>query len=189
MGALAAAPEIAETVELMTAPPERECHGSIFYFRELQPTTFSGVETPLQADQWIVDMDNLLRAARIPPENRVDIVKIQLKDVARAWWLAEEPRLEKPVTWKAFSESFYAQFFPATAQREMEQKFIELKQGDQTVDEYANEFLRLSRFAPRLVTMEEDRAYRFQQGLKLEIQQHLAIAVLETFSGVLEAAQ
>lgn len=127
MGGLAAAPEIAETVELMTAPPEREWSGSIFHFRELQPTTFSGVETPLQADQWIVDMDNLLRAARIPPENRVDIVKIQLKDVARAWWLAEEPRLEKPVTWKAFSESFYAQFFPATAQREMEQKFIELK--------------------------------------------------------------
>lgn len=63
MGGLAAAPEIAETVELMTAPPEREWSGSIFHLRELQPTTFSGVETPLQADQWIVDMDNLLRAA------------------------------------------------------------------------------------------------------------------------------
>jgi len=41
----------------------------------------------------------MLRVACIPEENQVDVVNIQLKDVTRIWWLAEEARLEKPITW------------------------------------------------------------------------------------------
>ena len=52
---------------------------------------------------------------------------IQLADVARTWWFAEEERLEKPVTWLRFSESFYERFFPKTDRREMEQQFINLR--------------------------------------------------------------
>ena len=84
-----------------------------------------------------------------------------MKDVARTWWLAEEARLEKPVTWDTFSKSFYSRFFPATAQKDMEEQFIRLQQWNKSVDEYAAEFLRLSRFAPYMVTDEEKRASRF----------------------------
>ena len=38
------------------------------------------------------------------------------------------------------------QFFPDTVKTEMEQKFINLRQVDKTVDEYAIEFSKLSRF-------------------------------------------
>ena len=75
--------------------------------------------------------------------------------MARTWWLAEEARLEKPITWDQFSKSFYERFFSKTAQKEMEDQFIRLQQRDQTVDEYAAEFLRLSRFAPYMVANEE----------------------------------
>ena len=63
-------------------------------FRRLQPAVFSGTEKPLDAEQWLIDMTDLLKAARIPGENQVEVAKIQLKDVARTWWLAEEARLE-----------------------------------------------------------------------------------------------
>jgi len=59
--------------------------------------------------------------ARIPEENKVEVAKIQIKDVARTWWVAEEARLEKPITWNQFSKCFYDRFFPATAQKEMEE--------------------------------------------------------------------
>ena len=50
---------------------------------------------------------DLLKATRVPDENQVKMTKIQLKDVARTWWLAETVRLEKPITWDQFSKDFY----------------------------------------------------------------------------------
>jgi len=57
--------------------------------------------------------------------------------VAKTWWLAEEVRLEKPITWDQFLKSFYERVFFETTQKEMEEQFIRLQQRDQTVDEHA----------------------------------------------------
>jgi len=54
---------------------------------------------------------------------------IQLRDVARTWWLAEEERLEKTISWDQFSRSFYERFFPTTVQKEMKEKFIRVQLG------------------------------------------------------------
>ena len=51
----------------------------------------------------------------------------------------------------------------------MERQFINLNQGGRTVDQYAAEFTRLSRFAPYMVAQEGDRARRFLQGLDINI--------------------
>ena len=34
----------------------------------------------------------------------MDVAKIQLKDMARTWWLAEEARLDNPISWDQFSK-------------------------------------------------------------------------------------
>jgi len=171
------------------AAPKEQRPGNISDFRRLQPAIFTGEEKPLDAEQWLTDTTDLLNAARVPKENQVEVAKIQLKDVARTWWLAEEARLEKPVTWDTFSKSFYSRFFPATAQKDMEEQFIRLQQWNKSVDEYAAEFLRLSRFAPYMVTDEEKRASRFQQGLQMDIQVFLMPQQLKTYSEVLTIAR
>ena len=43
-----------------------------------------------------------------------------------------------------FEGFLYEMFFPAMAQKEMEEQFIRLQQLNQSVDEYAAEFLTLS---------------------------------------------
>jgi len=169
--------------------PKGQRPGNISDFRRLQPAIFTGEEKPLDAEQWLTDTTDLLNAARVPKENQVEVAKIQLKDIARTWWLAEEARLEKPVTWDTFSKSFYSRFFPATAQKDMEEQFIRLQQWNRSVDEYAAEFLRLSRFAPYMVTDEEKRASRFQQGLQMDIQVFLTSQQLKTYSEVLTIAR
>jgi len=70
----------------------------------------------------------------------------------------------------------------------MEQKFINLRQVRKTVDEYAAEFSKLSRFAPYMVSTEENRAKRFQQGLHLELQRYIISFKYKTFAEVLTAA-
>jgi len=87
-----------------------------------------------------------MTAAQIPDENQLEVVKIQLRDVARTWWLVYETKLEKLITWDQFLESFYERFFPKMMQKKMEEQFIRLQQKDRTVKEYAAEFLRLSQF-------------------------------------------
>ena len=57
------------------------------------------------------------------------------------------------------------------------------------MDEYAAEFLRLSRFAPYMVTNEEKWASRFQQGLQMDIQVLLIPQQLKTYSQVLTIAR
>ncbi|MBZ2164420.1 retrotransposon gag family protein, partial [Alteromonas stellipolaris] len=80
--------------------------------------------------------------------DQVEVIQIQLTDVARTWWLSEEAKYKEPATWKQFTDGFYDKFFPKIAQREMREQFMKLKQWDRTVDQYAAEFTRLSRFAP-----------------------------------------
>ena len=105
------------------------------------------------------------------------------------WWMAEEARLDKPISWKTFTDSFYSRFFPETAKRGMQSQFMNLKQKDRSVEAYAAEFLRLSRFAPKMVEDEADRADRFQQGLQWDIQVQIASQSLLTYDQVLTAAR
>ena len=81
----------------MTDPKEQR-PGNVSDFRRLQPAIFTGGERPLDVEQWLIDTTDLLNAARVPEENLVEVSKVQLKDAARTWWLAEEARLDKPIT-------------------------------------------------------------------------------------------
>jgi len=48
--------------------------------------------------KWLINTIDLSKAARILDESQVELAKIQLKDVDKTWWLAEEARLDKAIT-------------------------------------------------------------------------------------------
>jgi len=171
-GLLAAQQTAAAAIE-RAAVPRGPRVGSVTDFMRLNPRVFTGNEAPLEAEQWLVDVTNLLAAANIPAAEQVKVVKIQLADIARTWWQTEESKLAGEATWKDFTEGFDERFFPEMARKEMEEKFISLKQWNQSVDDYAAEFSRLSRFAAYMVADEAKRASRFQQGLKMDLQKSL----------------
>ena len=56
--------------------------GNVSNFRRLHPSNFSENETPLEAEQWLIKTEQLLNAAKIPKEDRVDVVSIQFTDIA-----------------------------------------------------------------------------------------------------------
>ncbi|KAA0035689.1 gag-protease polyprotein [Cucumis melo var. makuwa] len=55
------------------------------------------------------------------------------------------------ITWQQFKESFYAKFFSASLRDAKRQEFLNLEQGDMTVEQYDAEFDMLSRFAPEMI--------------------------------------
>ena len=109
--------------------------GNVSDFQRLRPSNFSGNEMPLEKEQWLIKMEQLLNVAKISEEDWVDVVSIQLTDAA------EMERLTPPISWKSFSESFLVKFFPMTTKAKMEQQFINLNQEGRTVDQYATNLL------------------------------------------------
>ena len=70
----------------------------------------------------------------------------------------------------------------------MELKFLELKQNYLSVMEYEAKFTELSRFVPELVSTEEKKAMRFQQGLRQWIQNRIAVPELTDYATVVQKA-
>ena len=67
---------------LITAPQERR-PGNVSDFRRLQPAIFTGGERPLDAEQWLIDTTDLLKAARVPEEDQVEVAKLSLIHIWR----------------------------------------------------------------------------------------------------------
>ncbi|KAA0067949.1 gag protease polyprotein [Cucumis melo var. makuwa] len=65
------------------------------------------------------------------------------------------------ITWEQFKESFYAKFFSSNLRYGKQQEFLNLEQGDMTVEQYDVEFDMLSRFAPKVVRNEVARTEKF----------------------------
>ncbi|TYJ96331.1 pol protein [Cucumis melo var. makuwa] len=116
-------------------------------FRKYNPKTFDGsMDNPTKAQMWIE---------------------------GTALWETAERMLGGDVgkiTWEQFKESFYAKFFSANVKNAKQQKFINLKQDDMTVEQYDAEFDMLSRFAPDVVRDEAARTEKFVKGLRLDLQ-------------------
>ncbi|TYJ97514.1 ty3-gypsy retrotransposon protein [Cucumis melo var. makuwa] len=65
------------------------------------------------------------------------------------------------ITWEQFKESFYAKFFSTNVKHAKQQEFLNLEQGDMTVEQYDVEFDILSPFAPDVVRDEAAKTEKF----------------------------
>nr|XP_027068359.1 uncharacterized protein LOC113693827 [Coffea arabica] len=74
-------------------------------------------------------------------------------------------------------------------QHKREDEFVKLRRGASSVADYEGRFIKLSKYAPKLVANERRRIRRFVQGLNVEIQEGLAATQISTFTEVLEKAQ
>ncbi|KAA0042133.1 gag protease polyprotein [Cucumis melo var. makuwa] len=87
-------------------------------FRKYNPTTFDGsLEDPTKAQMWLSSLETIFRGT--------------------AWSETAEKMLGGDVgqiTWEQFKESFYAKYFSASLRDAKRQKFLNLEQGDRTVE-------------------------------------------------------
>ncbi|KAL0552146.1 hypothetical protein IC582_011243 [Cucumis melo] len=136
--------------------------------------TFDGsLEDPTRAQLWLSSLETIFRYMKCPEDQKVQYAVLMLTDRGIAWWETTERMLGGDVgqiTWQQFKESFYAKFFSASLRDAKRQEFLNLEQGDMTVEQYDAEFDMLSRFAPEMIAIEAARADKFVRGLRLDIQ-------------------
>ncbi|XP_050889718.1 uncharacterized protein LOC127095006 [Lathyrus oleraceus] len=92
------------------------------------------------------------------------------------WWINTRQVLGatfKVVTWVVFHRIFLRKYFPKDVRGKKEIEFLELKQSNLSVTEYATKFVELTKFYPHYseVTAEFSKCIKFDNGLRPEIKQ------------------
>ena len=72
--------------------------------------------------------------------------------------------------------------------RQKESEFIQLRHGNMTVVEYETMFTKLSCFSFYLISIEEFKAFHFQDSLSPFLKDKLSLHKLEMYSEVVESA-
>ncbi|KAJ6797546.1 Uncharacterized protein M6B38_217775 [Iris pallida] len=169
-------------------PGTRTRYGDIQDFKKLGPRDFSGTEGVVYADDWLEDIERQMRASRLADDLKVEAVGLQLLDIARTWFRNEPALAGEGRTWAEFKLLFKEKFFSSTDKIDLVRQFQDLQQGSLSVEEYAAEFGRLSRYAEYMVRDPKIRASRFREGLTWDIKIHIP-SFYETYTQIYAEAR
>lgn len=87
------------------------------------------------------------------------------------------------ITWNVFKEVFLDKYFPAYVHNHWEIEFLELKQGNMFVADYAYTFKEISRYFPHNngVDVEGSKYVEFENGMRSEIKQLIGYQEIHHF--------
>ncbi|CAM8960751.1 unnamed protein product [Rhodiola kirilowii] len=123
---------------------------------------------------WLSRVEEILDFKDVHDDHRVSLVTFHLRGRAQAWWQhMKKSRVRegkaKIATWQKFVKHIRQAFLPYNFERELYQRFQNLRQGVRSVDEYtANFFQLLARTDVRESPLQ--LVSRYIGGLKLQLQ-------------------
>lgn len=145
-------------------------------FRKHDPLTFEGKKIdPMAAEAWVEVIETTFGHMNCPEDTKVNCTSYMLKGEVHFWWKTAQRTLkggekdEEPICWHEMKRALFHKYFPLVNQYQNEAAFLNLRQGNKTVEEYDLELTRLSGFAPEQVDTEKKWIRRFIAGLREEI--------------------
>ncbi|KAL0919340.1 hypothetical protein M5K25_011428 [Dendrobium thyrsiflorum] len=162
-------------------------------FHDMRPPFFSG-GGPIEAENWLMRIENIIEDISCPEDRKVTLAVYAFEGEAERWWQSQLQetfggRPSGQIFWGEFVKVFKDWFIPLSARRQMQDKFIRLVQGDQSIMQYEAEFTMLSRYASQLIPNAEEKCHRFLSGLKDIIRQPLIPLGIEDYSTLVESAR
>ncbi|KAL0463341.1 UNVERIFIED_CONTAM: hypothetical protein Slati_0221700 [Sesamum latifolium] len=145
--------------------------------RKMGATEFEGTLDPEIAERWWEKVEDVMNLISCTLENRLKYVVSLFVGNALIWWRSVKRGYEPgEITWAEFQKEFDDKYRPKMYRDKKRMKFLNLVQGDnQIVAEYELRFAALAKYAPEAVVTQEDRCYRFEQGLRPEIRRVLQL--------------
>ncbi|XP_050896649.1 uncharacterized protein LOC127103432 [Lathyrus oleraceus] len=123
--------------------------------------------------------------------NCSDVQKVQfrthmLEIEAEDWWRNTVQRFDEDcieVTWALFRDAFLEKYFLEDVRGKKEIEFLELKQGNGTLDEYAAKFEELIKFCPHYNTanVERSKCLKFVNVLRPDIKKEMGYQQITRF--------
>jgi hypothetical protein len=115
--------------------PEEDLMQKIERFIRLKPPTFSYLDDPLDADDWLRVIESKLDLTNRIDEECVAITAHQLEGSTKSLWDNYSDSHPNPahITWLEFCEAFREQFLPRELMIQKAQEFRTMTQGNMTI--------------------------------------------------------
>src|ERR1044072_3143671 len=116
-------------------------------------------------------MEKIFTSITCSEERKVTYAGYMLTGEAENWWTQAKQRLaqeNQEITWPVFKVAFLAKYFPEDVKGRKEVEFLELKQGNMTVGQYAAKFEELAQFllSYRNAADENSKCIKLGNGLR-----------------------
>lgn len=146
-------------------------------FLKTEPPRFSNTTDPIEVDYWIKTIERKLDMVQCNDREKTLYASGQLVGAASAWWDSYINVHEQPesIVWKEFHGIFIPNYTPASAMKLKRKELLGLKQGKMTMINYRDKFIKLSKYAPRVVEGDKDKLEQFLDGLNADLQSILTL--------------
>ena len=156
------------------------------HFRAMRPPEFSKTDEPLEADAFIRALEAKFSVFVLPCSevHKAGFAAQQLRGEALIWW--EHYKSMQPagheITWDEFKKAFKDHHIPKGIMDRKMRELLALKQGSDTVYQYAQKFNSLCQYGGYHVDNDEKKMERFRNGLDGELYERLNLATLDSYS-------
>ncbi|XP_058751789.1 uncharacterized protein LOC131624885 [Vicia villosa] len=145
---VAALEAMAQALEHQLNVGENAASRNLDTFQRENPPVFKGTNDPNGALTWVKEIERIFRVMDCTPNQKVRYGTYMLVVKIDDWWLETRQRLEangEEVTWVVFSREFLRKYFPKDVRGKKEIEFLELRQWNKLVVEYAAKFGELAK--------------------------------------------
>ncbi|XP_058783718.1 uncharacterized protein LOC131658441 [Vicia villosa] len=157
---------VAQALEHLLNVGENAASRNLATFQRENPPVFKGTHDPDGALTWLKEIERIFRVMDCTPDQKVRYGTHILAVKADDWWLETRQRLEangEEVTWVAFTMEFLRKYFPEDVSGKKEIEFLELRQGNRLVVEYATKLIMMD----QLVNFQSASSLRMDCAQKL----------------------
>ncbi|KAA3483788.1 DNA/RNA polymerases superfamily protein [Gossypium australe] len=160
--------------------------------RSNRAEVFKGISSvvPNVAKYWLKAVERIMDDLNCTVKYKLKEAVSLLRDEAYQWWLTvREGTPAERVTWDFFKAAFQGKYVRAGYVDAQRKEFLNLFQGNKSVPEYEEEFLRLSRYARGIVAIDYECCVRFEDRLRDELRVLIAPQWERDFAVLIEKAK
>jgi hypothetical protein len=159
-------------------------------FHRLHPPKFEGSDNPLEADDWLREIEMKLEVVHASDRDKVLLAIQHLTGPALAWWQSYKEINPEAHTmiWDGFVKLFREHHIPNSVMKLKRQEFWSLQQRNLSVSEYLHKFTELSRYALYEVDNDEKKQDAFLHGLDPELRTFIGAGVYPDFNTMVNRA-
>ena len=128
-------------------------------FQRNNSPLFKGTHDLEGAQKWLREIQRIFRVIDCAEDLKVRYGTYMLAEEVDNWWVATRIEMEQDGTvlnWAVFRRDFLRRYFPEDIRGRNEIEFLELKQGNMTVSEYASKFTELDKYYAQYNNDEEE---------------------------------
>ncbi|XP_073017805.1 uncharacterized protein [Primulina eburnea] len=170
--------------------PEPGSEGAYERFRKMKPSELDGSTDPMVALEWVKAVEAIYDYLQFDDNDRVSCAIFLLTKTARTWWDATKISVNvSALKWQEFKDLFYEKYFPRDVRSQKVKEFLELKQGNMSMQEYILKFEDGCQFAPYLASNDIKKGEHFLRSVRAEIKRDVRMSKAASYKEIVEKSR